>query len=35
MAGSKITAGNAEIISITDVVMEFACSALFPHVPMN
>ena len=35
MAGPKITAGNTEIISITDVVMEFPWPAFFPNVPMN
>ncbi len=35
MAGPKITVGNTEIISITDVEMQFPWSVFFPSVPMN
>ena len=35
MAGPKITAGNTEIISLTDLEMEFPWPVFFPNVPMN
>ena len=35
MAGPKITVGNAEITSLTDVEMQFPWATFFPNVPMH
>ena len=35
MASPKITVGNAEIISLTDVEMQFPWATFFPNVPMH
>ena len=35
MASTRITAGNTEIISLTDLEMQFPWPAFFPSVPMN
>ena len=35
MAGPRITAGNTEIISLTDLEMQFPWPAFFPNVPMD
>ena len=35
MTGPKISVGNTEIISLTDVEMQFPWAAFFPSIPMN
>ena len=35
MPGARITVGNAEIISLTDLAMQFPWTMVFPNLPME